>query len=68
MRRGMNNLTIRWRIIASFAVVLALMVVMAAVAYLRLLDVEHQAAFIAQNAYNVARVTPRACTVSTAVR
>jgi methyl-accepting chemotaxis protein WspA len=43
----MNSLTIRSRIIASFAVVLALMAVMAGVAYSRLLDIEHQANFIA---------------------
>ena len=39
----MSNLTIRWRIIASFAVVLALMGTMAAVAYTRLTNIEQQA-------------------------
>ena len=43
----MKSLTIRARIITSFAVVLALMAVMAGVAYSRLLDIEHQANFIA---------------------
>ena len=39
----MKNLTIRRRIMASFAVVLALMVLMAAVAYTRLTTIERQA-------------------------
>ena len=39
----MQKLTIRWRIIASFAVVLALMALMAGVAYVRLADIERQA-------------------------
>jgi methyl-accepting chemotaxis protein WspA len=43
----MKNLTIRRRIIVSFAVVLALMVAMAVVAYTRLLDIEHQAGLMA---------------------
>ena len=46
----MKNLTIRRRIMASFAVVLALMVIMATVAYTRLLTIEREAAFIASNA------------------
>ena len=46
----MKKLTIRWRIMASFAVVLALMVTMATVAYSRLKHIEQQAAFIASDA------------------
>ena len=46
----MKNLTIRSRIIASFAVVLGVMVVMAAVAYTRLVDIERQAAVISVDA------------------
>jgi methyl-accepting chemotaxis protein WspA len=42
----MKNLTIRWRIMASFAVVLTLMAVMAAVAYAGLKAIEHQARLI----------------------
>src|SRR5471032_472898 len=45
----MKNLTIRRRIIVSFAVVLALMVAMAVVAYTRLLDIEHQAGLMASD-------------------
>ena len=36
----MKNLTIRRRIVVSFAVILALMMVMAAVAYTRLIRIE----------------------------
>lgn len=43
----MKNLTIRRRIIASFAVVLGLMLIMAAVAYTRLRNIEQQVALIA---------------------
>jgi methyl-accepting chemotaxis protein WspA len=46
----MKNLTIRLRIVASFAVVLALMVVTAGVAYTRLLNIEEQATVIATEA------------------
>ena len=46
----MKNLTIRRRIMASFAVVLALMVIMAVVAYTRLTNIEQQAIYIANNA------------------
>jgi methyl-accepting chemotaxis protein WspA len=46
----MKNLTIRLRIVASFAVVLALMVVTAGVAYTRLLNIEGQATVIATEA------------------
>ena len=46
----MKNLTIRLRIVASFAVVLALMVVTAGVAYTRLLNIEEQATVIATGA------------------
>jgi len=46
----MKNLTIRTRILASFAIVLTLMVAMATVAYTRLLAIERQAAFIASDA------------------
>jgi methyl-accepting chemotaxis protein WspA len=46
----MKNLTIRRRIIASFAVVLGLMLIMAAVAYTRLISIEQQVAHIASDA------------------
>jgi methyl-accepting chemotaxis protein WspA len=46
----MKNLTIRRRIMASFAVVLALMVIMAAVAYTRLMNIEQEATYIAGDA------------------
>ena len=46
----MKNLTIRQRIMASFAVVLALMLIMAAVAYTRLMIIEEQAALIVSDA------------------
>jgi len=46
----MKNLTIRWRIIASFTVVLVLMIIMAAVAYTRLEHIERQAVAIATDA------------------
>jgi methyl-accepting chemotaxis protein WspA len=46
----MKNLTIRRRIIASFAVVLGLMVIMAAVAYTRVMNIERQATVIAIDA------------------
>ena len=46
----MKNLTIRRRIVASFAVVLALMVIMATVAYTRLMNIETQAAYIEHDA------------------
>jgi methyl-accepting chemotaxis protein WspA len=46
----MKTLTIRRRIIASFAIVLALIVSMAAVAHNRLLDIEEQATFIGSDA------------------
>jgi methyl-accepting chemotaxis protein WspA len=46
----MKNLTIRWRIMASFAVVLALMVIMATVAYTRLMNIERQTTLIASDA------------------
>ncbi|MEO8078821.1 MAG: methyl-accepting chemotaxis protein, partial [Acidobacteriota bacterium] len=42
----MKSLTIRQRIIASFAVVLTLMMIMAALAYVRLGDIERKAALI----------------------
>ncbi|MEP6915681.1 MAG: methyl-accepting chemotaxis protein, partial [Acidobacteriota bacterium] len=42
----MKFLTIRQRIIASFAVVLTLMMIMAALAYVRLGDIERKAALI----------------------
>jgi methyl-accepting chemotaxis protein WspA len=45
----MKNLTIRTRMLASFAIVLTLMITMAAVAYTRLLAIEDQAAFIASD-------------------
>jgi methyl-accepting chemotaxis protein WspA len=45
----MKNLTIRWRIMTSFAVVLALMVIMAAVAYTRLTTIERQTQLIAND-------------------
>jgi methyl-accepting chemotaxis protein WspA len=46
----MKKLTIRRRIIASFAIVLALIVFMAAVAHNRLLNIESQANFIGSDA------------------
>src|SRR5882672_3858580 len=46
----MKTLTIRARIMASFAVVLALMVTMAAVAYTRLMHIQRQAALISSDA------------------
>src|SRR5882757_1952684 len=46
----MRKLTIRTRIIVSFAGVLALIICMAAVAYLRLADIERQATVIGDNA------------------
>jgi methyl-accepting chemotaxis protein WspA len=46
----MKNLTIRWRIMASFAVVLALMAIMAAAAYSRLVSIERQANLIESDA------------------
>ncbi len=45
----MKNLSIRRRIIASFAIILALMVIMAAVAYNRLVHIEREAASIASD-------------------
>jgi methyl-accepting chemotaxis protein WspA len=42
----MKNLTMRQRIIASFSVILALMVIMAAAAYIRLTHIERQATSI----------------------
>ena len=45
----MKNLTIRWRIMASFAVILVLMGIMAAVAYNRLTNIERQARHIGDN-------------------
>ena len=54
----MKNLTIRRRILASFAVVLALMVIMAAVAYTRLTSIERQAALIASDALPGSAPTP----------
>ena len=42
----MKKLTIRWRIMGSFAVILALMVIMAAVAYTRLKQIERQSILI----------------------
>jgi len=46
----MRNLTIRRRILASFAIVLALMATMAAIAYSRLMSIERQAEFIERDA------------------
>jgi methyl-accepting chemotaxis protein WspA len=46
----MKNLTIRRRIMASFAIVLALMLIMATVAYTRLVSIERQATYIAGDA------------------
>jgi methyl-accepting chemotaxis protein WspA len=46
----MRHLTIRLRIVGSFAVVLALMALMAAVAYSRLMHIERQAILIATDA------------------
>jgi len=46
----MKNLTIRRRIMASFAVVLALMVIMAAFAYIQLMKIDREATFIAGDA------------------
>ena len=46
----MKNLTIRTRILASFAIVLTLMVAMAAVAYSRLAAIEREAALISSDA------------------
>src|SRR6267154_323672 len=46
----MKNLTIRRRIMASFAVVVALMVIMATLAYTRFVNVQSQATWIAADA------------------
>jgi methyl-accepting chemotaxis protein WspA len=46
----MKNLTIRQRILASFAIVLALMAIMAGAAYTRLISIERQANHIAHDA------------------
>jgi methyl-accepting chemotaxis protein WspA len=46
----MKNLTIERRIIASFAIVLALMAIMAGVAYTRLMAIQRQALFIVSDA------------------
>jgi methyl-accepting chemotaxis protein WspA len=46
----MKNLTIRRRIMASFAVVVALMVIMATLAYTRFVNVQSQATWIATDA------------------
>ena len=46
----MKNLTIRWRIMASFAVVLVLMMTMAAMAYISLMTIERATTVIAGDA------------------
>src|SRR5687767_14310725 len=45
----MKNVTIRWRILLSFAVILGLMTIMAGVAYTRLMQIEQQALAIEED-------------------
>ena len=53
----MTKLTIRGRVMASFAVVLAVIVIMAGITFTRVLNIEGQAKFIAADA--VPRIPPR---------